>query len=142
MKKESHMVRLNPYLRFAGNCREAMQFYKECLGGELKIMTMGESPMASQVPKEMIDRVMHAVLTKDSIVLMASDMMGPEKAMKGNTVTLAIMGTEMEEIKTYFTKLSQGGTLKHQLEKTFFGVYGDFTDKFGIDWMFQADNTK
>jgi len=136
------VARLNPYLRFAGNCREAMEFYKECLGGELKIMTMRESPAAAQVPEEMKDRVMHAVLTKESIVLMASDMMGAEKAVTGNTLTLAIMGRETEEIKPYFTRLSQGGTMKHQLEKTFFGMYGDFTDKFGIDWMFQADNPK
>lgn len=144
MKKEegSQMVKLSPYLRFNGNCREAMGFYKECLGGELTIMTMGESPMASQVPPEMKTRVMHSMLKKDNMTFMASDAMGPEKIIKGNNISLSIMGTNMEEIQPYFSKLSSGGTVKHPLGKTFFGVYGDFTDKFGIDWMFQADNPK
>jgi uncharacterized protein YndB with AHSA1/START domain/uncharacterized glyoxalase superfamily protein PhnB len=144
MKKEegSQMVKLSPYLRFNGNCREAMGFYKECLGGELTIMTMGESPMASQMPPEMKNRVMHSMLKKDNMTFMASDAMGPEKIMKGNTISLSIMGIDMEEIRPYFSKLSSGGVIKHPLKKTFFGVYGDFTDKFGIDWMFQADNPK
>ena len=144
MKKEdgNQMVKLSHYLRFNGNCREAMEFYKECLGGELTIMTMGESPMASQVPPEMKTRVMHSVLKKDNMTFMASDAMGPEKIMKGTNISLSIMGTDMEVFRPYFSKLSSGGVIKHPLEKTFFGVYSDFTDKFGIDWMFQADNPK
>lgn len=144
MKNEEgiKMVKLSPYLRFNGNCREAMEFYKECLGGELTIMTMGESPMASQVPPEMKSRVMHSVLKKENMTFMASDAIGPDKITRGNSVVLAIMGTGIEEIRPYFLKLSGGGIIKHSLEKTFFGVYGDFTDKFGIDWMFQGDNPK
>ncbi len=144
MKNEegNQMAKLSPYLRFNGNCREAMEFYKECLGGELTIMTMGESPMASQVPPEMKNRVMHSVLKKDNMTLMGSDAMAPDKITRGNSVVLAIMGTGIEEIRPYFSALSRSGTVKHSLEKTFFGVYGDFTDKFGIDWMFQADNPK
>jgi PhnB protein len=94
------------------------------------------------VPPEMKTRVMHSVLKKDNMTFMASDAMGPEKIMKGTNISLSIMGTDMEEIRPYFSKLSSGGVIKHPLEKTFFGVYSDFTDKFGIDWMFQADNPK
>ena len=136
------MLKLSPYLRFAGNCREAMEFYHECLGGELKILSVGESPMVSQMPPEMKNKVMHAKLEKDGMVIMASDMMGAGKLVNGNSVSLSITGTGEEEIKRYFSKLSQGGSAIKPLAKAFFGLYGDFTDKFGIGWMFQADMPK
>jgi PhnB protein len=79
---------LNAYLRFDGNCREAMTFYMKCLGGELKMQTVGESPMAAQSPN-MKDKIMHSVLTMEGITIMASDMMGPEGVKKGNTISLS-----------------------------------------------------
>ena len=135
------MKQINAYLHFSGNCKEAMTFYKECLGGELTINTVGESPMAAQMP-DMKDMIMHSVLTKDSFVLMASDMMGPEGTTKGNTISLCIIGANAEELKPIFSRLSKGGKVTHELKTEFFGTYGDLTDKFGIDWMFQADGAK
>ena len=133
------MAQLNPYLTFNGNCREAMEFYKACLGGELSIMTVGESPMASQMPDKK-DNVMHSILKKDGMVLMASDMIMAGELTRGNTITLCINGGSAEELKTFFTKLSEGGTVGHELKEEFFGTYGDLIDKFGINWMFQTDN--
>jgi PhnB protein len=134
--------RLNAYLYFGGNCREAMQFYKECLGGELRMMTIKESPMAAQMPPAAQDKVMHAALESDGMVIMASDMIGPEAVVKGNAVSLCINATSKKEIESYFPKLSAGGKIKTALREEFFGTYGNFTDKFGIDWMFQADPPK
>jgi len=135
------MKQINAYLHFNGNCREAMTFYKECLGGELTLTTVGESPMTAQMP-EMKDMIMHSVLKKDGLVLMASDTMEPEGATKGNTISLCLIGANAEELKPIFSKLSKGGKVTHELKEEFFGTYGDLTDKFGIDWMFQADSTK
>ena len=135
------MKQINAYLHFSGNCREAMTFYKDCFGGELSFTTTGESPMAAQMP-EMKDLIMHSVLTKDGLVLMASDMMDTERATKGNNISLCIIGANAEELKPIFSKLSKGGEVTHELKTEFFGTYGDLTDKFGIAWMFQADNPK
>ena len=137
----SAMTQISAYLHFNGNCREAMTFYKECLGGELTLSTVGESPMAAQMPA-MKEKIMHSVLTKDGFVLMASDMMGSEGFTKGNTISLSITGTTPEELRTYFSALSKDGNVLHELKEEFFGTYGDLTDKFGIDWMFQADKPK
>jgi PhnB protein len=64
------MAQLNPYLNFDGNCREAMNFYKDCLGGELSIQKVSESPMmADQMPSQMRDSVLHSSLTSDNIIL-------------------------------------------------------------------------
>jgi len=68
---------------------------------------------------------------------MASDMMGPEGSIKGNTITLCLICSSEEEIKTLFSNLSSGGENGHPLKEEFFGTIGDLTDKFGMNWMFQ-----
>lgn len=134
------MPQLNPYLRFNGNCREAMTFYQSCLGGELTLQTVGESPMAGQMPPAMQDKVMHSVLAKDGIVVMASDMTGPDGVKIGDAISLAVMGSSKAEIEPIFAKLSVGGNVLHPLTEEYFGTFGDLVDKFGIGWMFQADS--
>ena len=133
------MAQLNPYLTFNGNCREAMEFYKACLGGELSIMRVEDSPMASQMPDKK-DNVLHSTLKKDGMVLMPSDMIMPGELIQGNTNTLCINGATKEELQQFFAKLSEGGTVGQPLAEAFFGTYGELTDKFGINWMLQADN--
>ena len=132
------MPQLNTYLRFNGNCREAMTFYQSCLGGELTIQTVGESPAAGQMPPAMHNNVLHSVLAKDGFELMASDMTGPEGVIKGNAVTLCVIGSNKGEIEPIFTRLSAGGTVNTPLIEEYFGTFGDLTDRFGIEWMFQA----
>jgi PhnB protein len=138
MKMEIYLMKqLNPYLRFNGTCKEAMTFYKDCLGGELTLTTVGESPMAEQMTEDK-DKIMHSTLKKDNLTIMATDLSGPEGLTKGNMMVLCLNGTDKDEIKGYFEKLSAGGTIKTPLREEFFGLFGDFTDKFGVDWMVQA----
>ena len=134
------MAQLNAYLRFNRNCREAMTFYQTCLGGERTLQTVGESPVADQMPPDLKDNVLHSVLAKDGFVLMASDMTGPEGVVNGNSVTLCIIGSNKAELEPLFAELSAGGTVHTPLIEEYFGTFGDITDKFGIGWMFQADS--
>src|SRR5438132_652751 len=90
---------------------EAMTFYQACLGGVLNIQTVGESPMAGQMPPALKDNVLHSVLAKDGFVLMASDMKGPEGVVKGNIISLCIIGSNKAELEPIFAKLSAGGTV-------------------------------
>jgi uncharacterized glyoxalase superfamily protein PhnB/uncharacterized protein YndB with AHSA1/START domain len=144
VKKEgiTRLMQLSPYLNFDGNCREAMEFYKHCLGGDLELMTVGDSPMAEQMGPKMKDKIMHSVLKKDGMVIMAADNMGKEKITEGNAVALTITSDNKSDIEDYYSRLSAGSKKVQPLEKTYFGWYGDFTDKFGIRWMFQANNPK
>ena len=135
------MPQLNPYLRFNGNCREAMTFYQSCFGGQLNIQTVGETPAAGQMPPDLQDKVMHSVLAKDGFMLMASDMTGPAGVKNGDAISLAIMGSNKAEIEPIFAKLSAGGNVLHPLTEEYFGTFGDLVDKFGIGWMFQAGGT-
>lgn len=136
------MAQLGPYLNFDGNCREAMEFYKSCLGGELTFMTVEGSPMASQVPENYKNQIMHSSLQAEGITLMASDTLGFHELKLGNNVSLCLVGNSEDEVKTLFSKLSEGGKVSAPLKEEFFGWFGMFTDKFGIQWMVQFGKEK
>ena len=133
---------MNAYLHFNGNCREAMTFYQGCLGGKLAPQTVGESPMAGQMPAEAQKNILHAALTIGGVALMGSDMVGREGVTMGNNVSLTIVCSSKEEIDSFFAKLSAGGKVAHPLKEEFFGTYGDLTDKYGINWMFNYEKPK
>ena len=130
------MSQIQSYLTFSGNCREAMTFYKNCLGGELNLQTIGDSPMAGQMPGEMKDCILHSTLIKGPLVLMGSDMVDSSGLIKGNSVSLMLDCTSEEEIRNCYEKLSEGGEATHPLENTFWGaLFGDLTDKYGNHWL-------
>lgn len=140
------MVRLNPYLHFDGTCRKAMEFYKQCLGGELELKTVGESGMADQAPPDMPkvnpDNIMHSTLKKGDWTLMASDMWDPSSFKIGDNVDLCLVCESKEEIEDLYKMLSTGGKVFMKLEKQPFGWFAQFTDKFGTEWMLQFDGDK
>ena len=136
------MTHINAYLHFRGNCREAMTFYHDCLGGDLSMQTVGESPMANQMPPEAQQHIMHALLAKEDLMLMASDMM-QEAPAHGNTISLMLYCSSEDEIRSYFSKLSVGGTVKFPLAEQFWGaIYGELTDKFGMNWLLNFDKPR
>ena len=130
------MTQINTYLTFSGNCREAMNFYKDCLGGELKLQTIGESPLADKMPEQMKECILHATLIKDSLILMGSDMVGEQGLIRGNAVSMTINCSSEEEIQSFYEKLAEGGHRDHALEQSFWGsTFGDLTDKYGNHWL-------
>ena len=133
------MFYLNPYINFGTRCAEAMTFYQSCLGGELDMHKVGDTPMADQLPPETHDSIMHAALTvQDIVVLMGSDLReGAGNIQETNTIALSLNCTSEDQIEDLFQKIGEGGTITHPLKTEFWGAtYGDLTDKFGIRWMF------
>ena len=132
------MAKLNPYLTFSGNCREAMNYYNECLGGELSFIIVGESPAANQVPASMKHHILHSSLKTGELELMATDMQ-PESLKEGNAVHLCLSCNTEEETRHLFEKLAAGGKVKQPLHEMFFGLIGTLTDKFGKSWILECD---
>lgn len=129
-------MKITPYLTFSGNCREAMTFYQECLGGKLKLRTIGESPMADRMPKEMQDCILHASLQKSELRLTGSDMVGEQGLLRGNAVSLLLDCESEAEIRSVYDKLAVDGNATHPLENTFWGaLFGGLTDKYGNPWL-------
>jgi PhnB protein len=137
------MSNINAYLTFGGNCREAMSFYKDVLGGELKLQTIGESPMADKMPPDMKDYILHAQLSNGSLMLMGSDMVSELGLHKGNAVSLMLACESEAVIKDCYKKLSEEGQASHPLEDTFWGaLFGDLTDKYGNHWLLNFDKNQ
>jgi PhnB protein len=124
------------YLYFGGDCREAMEFYQSCLGGDLRIQAIKDTPVAGQFPPESANLIMHAELLNSGLSLMASDNMGDKLAV-GNQIELMIDCSSEEELHNFFNALSNGGKVDQPVRTEFWGaVFGQLTDKFGIHWMF------
>ena len=126
--------RLNPYLSFDGNARQAMEFYGTVFGGEATLSTFGEYGDTSAPGAE---KIMHAQLeTPAGYTLMAADTPPGMPFTPGNTITVSLSGDDEDELRGYWDKLSDGGAVALPLEKQMWGdVFGMCTDRFGVAWM-------
>lgn len=137
------MIKINPYLNFAGNAEEAFSFYKSVFGGEFAMLQrFKETPEADKVPTEEQDKLMHVALPIGGNVLMATDALESmgQKLAVGNNITLSLSVESQAEADRIFAALSPGAKIDMPLQKTFWGAYfGMLTDKFGIQWMVSFD---
>ncbi len=126
------VTRLNPYLSFRDNAREAIEFYHSVLGGELALDTFG----ASGIPDAPADGVMHSqITTDDGLVLMAADT-PPGMPYKEQVTSVSISGDDEAELRGYWEKLSDGASVFAPLEEAPWGdIFGMLTDRFGVTWM-------
>ncbi|MFE9650931.1 VOC family protein [Streptomyces sp. NPDC006365] len=127
-------TRLNPYLSFDGDARQAMEFYKKVFGGTLLLNTYGEF---GQESTPLADKIMHSMLeTPSGFTLMGADGAPEEEYKPGNNFSVALTGDDDAELRGYWEKLSVGGSVSVPLEKQMWGdVFGMCTDRFGIQWM-------
>lgn len=125
--------RLNPYLSFRDNAREAMTFYQTVFGGKLDVMTFDQ--MAHD-PSEK-DNVMHAMLeAPNGMVLMGSDTPKSMPYSSGSAISVSLSGDDEALLHGYWDKLSQGAQIAVPLEKAPWGdSFGMLTDRFGTPWM-------
>ena len=128
-------TKLNPYLNFRDNTRQAMEFYQTVFGGKLTLSTFKDFH-ASQDPSE-DNLIMHAQLDTDNgITLMGSDTPNRMEFHTGTNFSVSLSGDNEAELTTYFQKLSAGGTITAKLDKAPWGdSFGMCTDKFGVSWL-------
>ncbi|MDQ7909552.1 VOC family protein [Phytohabitans sp. ZYX-F-186] len=126
--------RLNPYINFDGNARQALEFYKDVFGGELALSTFGQFPGADPATA---DKIMHGQLeTPSGYTLMASDTPPDWQIDPGNNITVSLSGDDADELHGYWDKLADGGTVTVPLEKQMWGdEFGQCVDRFGISWL-------
>jgi PhnB protein len=126
---------LNPYLNFRGNAREAMEFYRDIFGGELRISTFKESGASTDPAED--DLVMHADLEgSNGIHFMASDVPPRMEFRPGSNFAMSLSGDSEDELRATFERLSDGGTVTMPLQKASWGdTFGMCIDRFGIGWM-------
>ncbi|HZF88563.1 VOC family protein [Streptomyces sp.] len=126
--------RLNPYLSFDGDARQAMEFYKEVFGGTLTLNTFAEFGRAD-APEA--DKIMHGMLeTPAGFTLMGADTPPGMEYTPGKAFAVSLSGDDDAELRGYWEKLSAGASVSVPLEKQMWGdVFGMCTDRFGVSWM-------
>ena len=135
-------MKLQTYVTFAGNCEEAINFYKDVLDGEItQLMRFAEMPPGHmEVTKEVEDLVMHATLEFHGNALMASDNPSPDYE-QGNAYHLSIYLEDPEEAFSVFNSLANGGNIAMPFEEVFWGgKFGMLTDRFGVGWMVSSEH--
>lgn len=133
------MTVLTPYLLFDGNCKQAMEFYKSCFGGELAAIPVKDSPVKHSMPASQHEKILNARLQSGKIDISASDWLRPDRPrVPGNTVCLYLSCETLEELTDLFARLSEGGDVTDPLKEMFFGTYGALNDKLGVRWMFHS----
>ena len=125
--------RLNPYISFSDNARQALEFYKDVFGGTLTLNTFGESGAPDSADA---DKIMHGMLETDNgYTLMGADTPPGMEHTPGNNIAVSLSGDD-EALRGYWEKLSEGGTVSIPLEKQMWGdEFGMCVDRFGIPWM-------
>ena len=126
--------RLNPYIGFDGNARQALEFYQQVFGGDLNLNTFGEFGQ-SEGPEA--DKIMHGMLeTPSGYTIMGSDTPSSMEFKPGTNISISLSGDSSDELRGYWEKLSQGGAVSMPLEKQMWGdEFGMCVDRFGIAWM-------
>jgi PhnB protein len=131
-------VRLNPYLNFKNNAREAMEFYQSVFGGQLAVNTFDELGGAmSEISASDENLVMHAMLETDGgLVLMGADTPSHMDFVEGSNSQISLSGDDDGTLRGYWDKLSEGGTVTVPLEKAPWGdTFGMCVDRYGVPWM-------
>lgn len=134
--------KLNPYINFDGQAKEAMEFYKTVFGGNLTTSTFKEGGMPDD--PAVADKIMHAQLLADNgMTLMAADTPPGMPRNPGTNISLSLSGDNEEELKGYWDKLSSGAAINVPLAKAPWGdTFGMLTDKFGIGWLVNISEKK
>jgi PhnB protein len=143
--KENDFMKIQPYLFFQGNCREAVTFYEEVFRTEpAKIMTFGEMPPdpGFPMPEEIKELVANTSLYIKDTTIMFSDVPAGVPFRVGTNMSILVISESLDDLKSYFEKLKEGGTVEMELQETFWSkAYGSLVDKFGIPWQFDFDET-
>jgi PhnB protein len=135
-------MRINPYLTFDGQCREAFEFYKEVLGGSIEAMLPHEgTPAAEHTPPDWLDKILHARLVVGDQVLMASDA-PPDRRQKPQGIHVTLQIEEPSEAERIYHALAEGGSVEMPLQETFWAIrFGMVVDRFGIPWMVNCERS-
>lgn len=140
------MMALTPFLLFDGNCADAMQFYAGCFGGsELVLTRLGDTPMKAQFPEAQHGKVTYAHLQAGSVEFSATDWLHPvQRPVQGNMAAMYVTSDDAEQLRAVFAKLADGAQQEFfvDLMEMPFGLYGHFTDRFGVGWFFRGGAAK
>jgi PhnB protein len=126
--------RLNPYLNFNGNARQAFEFYAGVFGGKPALTTFADlgakdSPDAG--------KIMHGMLETDAgYTIMGADVPGDMQYQPPAGFSVSLSGDDAGPLRSYWEKLSASGSTTMPMQKQAWGdEFGMCVDQFGVPWM-------
>jgi PhnB protein len=130
-------MHVSPYLFFNGNCREAMVFYAQTLGGEVvALFTVDQAPPDARMPGMPDDAVMHAMVVAGGVTLMASDACPPDQYKPPHGITVSLQPDSVEAAEKIYASMAEGAQVQMALGQTFWSkAFAMLTDRFGTPWM-------
>jgi PhnB protein len=135
--------RITPYIVFDGQCRNALDYYQEVLGGTVQMTSVGDSPMRSAFRAEDYDKIVHGRLRSPSADISCSDWLEPTiQPESGNIMRLYVTDGDEAATGVIFSSLAQGGEIIVDFDQTPFGIYGVLIDQFRVRWMFHVANAE
>jgi PhnB protein len=126
--------RLNPYLNFNGNARQAMEFYASVFGGNLSLSTFAEFGAKDSPDAE---RIMHGILETDAgYTIMGADITSDMEFHPMTGFSVSLSGDDADALHGYWDKLSASGTTTMPMQKQVWGdEFGMCVDEFGVSWL-------
>ena len=132
-------MKLELFLNFDGNCREAVEFYAKVFKAEVgNVMTYGEAPPDPEYPTPEADkdRIIYAGVPIGGMTVMFSDVPSGSEYVSGSNISPTISSDDKNELTRIFDGLKDGGEVYMELQKTFFSEwFGMVEDKFGVIWQ-------
>ena len=135
-------MRCEPYLFFNGRCEEAVQFYRQAVGADVRsLVRFGEAPDVP-APENFADKVLHADLRIGETTVLATDGdIAGAAPFQGFSLSLTL--ARDAEAETRFAALSDGGHVQVPMMPTFFASrFGMVKDRFGVLWTILANETQ
>jgi PhnB protein len=134
------MLGVNPYIAFKGNCRQAIEFYKDALDAEvLFTQTVGESRMADMGP---VENITHCTIKVGDSTIMMCDDPRPDASAGGGNISLANRPERSRARQASLWKPCSERFGDYAARKDILGGSIRVTDKFGVKWMVNCDAPK
>jgi PhnB protein len=132
-------MRIHVYLTFNGCCREAMTWYRDCLGGELFLQEVGAFQSGHGLPDQMKPVILHAMLIRGPLLLFGSDLTDSDKLVRGDSVSLMLECNNELEFRECYSRLAEGGSISYPPQHSVWGgLTGNVTDRYGNHWVLHS----
>lgn len=133
-------MRIDFHINFSGQCQAAFEFYQSLLGGQVELLTYGNSPAKDSVPSGWTEKIVHGSFAFNNLQIAGADVL-PESYQKLQGFQLLLQLNSAAEAQRIFDALAEGGVITMPLQKTFWSeAYGIVTDRFGVPWEVNSDD--
>lgn len=139
-------MKITPTLNFSGNCREAIQMYKDAFGGKITCLISYEEAndpaYMSLLSENQKEYIYHSELVLGDQSIIMSDHVDIEfNTCYSNFLT--IMYDTKEEVHKAYEIMKEGSTTIYPMEATpYSSCRVVFVDKYGIRWGIMTEQTE